>query len=271
MRTNRIAAWIAACSLATIGTVASAAELMDCHIDAWKSHGAELLTPVRPTMRVEGDLKNGASLDYAKDAPILNVNIKLLRVGRSYVPSSDVVLHSSWPLNPDYRFQSGVPIKVTRVLKTPDGRKLDVITTADRSDLFIDQSGSFCNHALALHTSEVPLAGTLSIAPDGVTLERQLDPREVGAAGLRIIYEGTTAGAMHFQEVWVKGNKVIQSRDRAFDQFATSVQIAGLKFAVSNAKSDSISVSYDIPDEVVVSFGQMREIPVQSGPPQPGE
>lgn len=272
MRIVRIAFRVAACSLVAMITQVRAAELPDCHIDASRSHGAEFLQLVRPAMLVEGDLKNGASLEYAKDAAIINAKIRLVRVGRSYVPSSDVVLHSSWPLNPDYHFQADAPIKVTGVLKMPDGRKLDIVTTHDHSTLFVDDSGSFCNHAWTLHSNpEIPLVGTLSIAPDGATFERRLQKREVGAAGLRIIYEGAAAGVMHFQEVWVSEGKVLQSRDRTFDQFATTVEIAGLKFTVSNPKADSINVSYDIPEEVPISFPQMREIPIHSGPPQPGE
>ena len=93
-------------------------------------------------------------------------------------------------------------------------------------------------------------------------MQWQAKGAEVAAGRLRIIYTGTSAGAMHFQEVWVKGSQVVASSDRQFDQFANEIQIAGLGFKVSEAKADTVKVSYSFGDNVVLPRAALGGIPI---------
>jgi hypothetical protein len=86
--------------------------------------------------------------------------------------------------------------------------------------------------------------GHLSRVPDDGKLEWQDSAAEVASGRLRIVYTGAAAGAMHFQEVRVRGNQIASSTDRQFDQFANDIESAGLKFHVNAAKADSVRISY---------------------------
>ena len=66
---------------------------------------------------------------------------------------------------------------------------------------------------------------------------------------------------MHFQEVWVKGTQIMQSNDRQFDQFADTIEIAGLKFHVADAKPDSIRISYAFGPKVDLGANSARTAP----------
>jgi hypothetical protein len=76
-----------------------------------------------------------------------------------------------------------------------------------------------------------------------------------------VIYTGANAGAMHFQEVWVKGSQIMSSVDRQFDQFADAIEVAGLKFHVAEAKPDSIRISYSFSLKVDLGDNGARMAP----------
>lgn len=104
--------------------------------------------------------------------------------------------------------------------------------------------------------------GHLTRLPDSAPLERQESTNEIASGRLRIIYMGASAGAMHFQEVWVHGNQVLASYDRPFDQFASTVDIAGLRFGASEAKSDSVKMRYAFGARIDATGAALRSIPL---------
>jgi hypothetical protein len=107
-------------------------------------------------------------------------------------------------------------------------------------------------------------AGTLSKEPDDVIFERTLRDEDAQSGSLRIVYVGTSAGALQFREVWVQDTRIGKSIERNFDQFAKSIEIAGFKFQVLEAKSDKVKLRYDIPNRIELSPSQRSEIALQN-------
>jgi hypothetical protein len=129
--------------------------------------------------------------------------------------------------------------------------------------LFVTREGEFCNQTLKVTGSTWTwLMGHLTRLPDSAVLERQELTNEIASGRLRIIYLGASAGAMHFQEVWVRGNQFLASFDRGFDQFASTVDIGGLRFVESEAKPDSVKGRYAFGPRIEASGAALRSSPI---------
>ena len=144
----------------------------------------------------------------------------------------------------------------------PDGQAYPAISPQSDMVLFMTPDGEFCNQTLKVTGNTWTwLMGHLTRLPDSATLEWQATGTEMASGRLRVIYMRSTAGAMHFQEVWVKGTQIMQSNDRQFDQFANTIEIAGLKFHVADAKPVSIRVSYDFGPKIELDAKRARMAP----------
>ncbi len=232
-----------------------AVELPDCRLGKIPQiHESPRIRPRAETTRLELDsvaLKTGQEITYGRDEAVLNADFKVVKFGTVLVANSDFVVKSGWLTNRDFVFKKGQTINATRELLAKDGTALVVFYPVPDRVLFLTQDGEFCNQAMMADGREWHWAmGHLSRVPDEGRLQWQDSATEVASGRLRIIYTGSAAGAMHFQEVRVKGNQIASSTDRQFDQFATDIVIADLKFHVSAAKADSVRVSYDFGPQV---------------------
>ncbi len=242
---------MSACTIAIAACSASAADLPDCHL--YKSpnydHGGTFRPPslVRQLVLDAEALKTGQDITYARDEPVLNADYKLVSRGSALVATGDFVLKASWPTNPDFKFTKGQTISITRELVGPDGVGYPVYRPESEWLVFLTPDGEFCNRAVITRRGVGwnEAMGHWMRSPDDARLAWADTEAVMDSGRLRIIYMGLSAGAMHFQEVWVKGSQIVSSVDRQFDQFASTVQIAGLTFHVSSAKPDSIHISYD--------------------------
>ena len=246
MKNITAVALLAVCSWITSST---AAELPDCQLGrAPRIDSGGVTRPHASTTRLELDpaaLKTGQEVSYARDEPVLNTDYKIVKVSNVLVASDDFVLKSSWVMNRDFKFTKGQTITIARELMMPDGSALPIYFPLRDRVLFLTQDGEFCNQAVMANGSSWNWAmGHLTRIPDDAKMEWHNSESETASGRLRVIYTGANAGAMHFQEVWVKGSQITSSADRQFDQFADTIEIAGLKFHVAQAKSDSVRLSY---------------------------
>lgn len=249
---------------------AHAVELADCQLNQSNFPGLALrgvkLKPLdRYFMEVEGALKNGMENTYERDEAVLNVDVKVVRTTLALVPSVDVTLKSSWPLAPSFRFVKGVPVRIWYEAQWDDDRRFGMFETTTSFAIFFDQSNEFCNKSMTNKPNmQVWHAGTLSKEPDGATFERTLQDDIVKEGSLRIIYLGTSAGAMRLQEVWVQGSRIGKSITRTFDQFSKSITVAGFKFDVIEAKGDKLKLRYEISSRTEITEGQATQISLQN-------
>jgi hypothetical protein len=190
-------------------------------------------------------IKTGQEITYGRDDAVLNADHKVGKLGSVLVANRDFVAKSGWVTNRDFPFVKGQTINATRELVANDGTGLVVFNPVPDRVLFLTQHGEFCNQAMMANGRDWHWAvGHLSRVPDDGKLEWQDSAAEVASGRLRIVYTGAAAGAMHFQEVRVRGNQIASSTDRQFDQFANDIESAGLKFHVNAAKADSVRISY---------------------------
>lgn len=249
---------------------ARSAELADCKLDQGNFPGRALrdfkMKPqARYFMEVEGALKNGTENAYERDEAVLNVDLKVVRTTLALIPSVDVKLKNSWALSPNFGFTKGQALRIWDVADLPDGRTFGVLSLKGGSVLFFDEANRFCSKAVnSTSDGQVWQAGSLSLETEGATFERSLVDDVIKAGSLRIIYIGTTAGAMKFQEVWVQGSRIGKSISRTFDQFAKSIEIAGYKFDVVEVKGDKLKLRYDIANRTEVTAAQAGQIALQN-------
>lgn len=268
MRLTSVCATFLAIALAAS---AGAAELADCKLDQSNFPGQALRgvtkkSQTRYFMEVEGALKNGAETSYERDEPVLNVDMRVVRTTPVLTPSADVTLRSSWlALSTSFRFPKGRPLRYWSEAELNDGRRFGMLEMKDGAVLFFDQANEFCNKALTGKPEiQVWQTGTLSKEPDEVTFERGLHDDVIKTGSLRIIYLGTAAGAMKFQEIWVQGSRIGKSIARTFDQFSRSIDIAGFRFEVIEAKGDKVKLKYDIASRTEITADQSNQIALQN-------
>lgn len=253
---------------AFIGT-AVAADLPDCQLDANAlvssvMERSRLSADWSSTLLVTGPLRNGATVNYVKDDPVLVVDLQVARAIPAFVPASNVVLRNSWALSPNFRFAAERPLYVPRELVVDPGQTYRILRLTDGAVLFVDPQGRFCNKALnARSQPNVWMAGTLSQEPDDVPLVYKVieEPGESGS--LRIIFTGLAAGQMSFQEVWVNGTTVVSSTARNFDQFAKVVKIGPFSFDVVEAGAGKVSLRYEIAERAPVSAQDLAKMPLR--------
>lgn len=255
---------LAAC--ATAGS-ASAAELPDCQIESGTV--TRILERVRSsvdTMRflnVSGPLRSGTEVVYAKDDAVLAVDLKLTQTYPVLIPSGEIVLKSSWPLNPDYKFEAKSPLSASQELQLQDGRLFRVIRTKGGMALLLNDQDKFCNRVVNGKVSPKMWAmGTVSQESADVTFERNLIEEQTHTGSMRIIFNGISAGQMSFQEVWVNGAIVMQSKVLNFDQFAKVVKIPPFQFEVLEAANGTVKLRYDIGERMPAEGLQLGRLPM---------
>jgi len=268
---TRLAAACATLLVALTPVTAGAAELTDCKLDQGNFPGQALRgftrkSQTRYFMEVEGALKNGAETSFERDEAVLNVDLRVVRTAPALTPSADVTLKSSWlALSTSFRFGKGRPLRYWSEAELSDGRRFGVLEMKDGAVLFFDQANEFCNKAMTIRPDmQVWQTGTLSKEPDDVAFVRTLQDDVTKTGSLRIIYLGTAAGAMKFQEVWVQGSRIGKSIARTFDQFSKSIEIAGFRFEVIEAKGDKVKLKYDIASRAEITADQMNQIVLQN-------
>jgi hypothetical protein len=246
---------------ALMSAVAHAAELKDCQISMLGTP-PKYAVQARFFQETTGDLKNGTENNYQRDDPVLNLNIQIIRTLPVIVPNADVTFKSSVPLVASYSLGKDVPVKIFNEANFADGRKFGVIESKGPLHLFFSQNFEFCNKAYQFKgaTTSVSL-GTFTQIPDDVQFERSTKDEVVKSGSLRIIYLGTTAGALKLAEIWVQGSKISRSITRTYDQFAKTIEIAGFKFDIIEAKGDNLRLRYDIPNRSELSLRALNDIP----------
>ena len=266
----RLASVCATLLAVVLTTSVCAAELADCKLDQGNFPGQALRgfarkSQTRYFMEVDGTLKNGTETSYERDEAVLNVDLRVVRTTPVLTPSADVTLKSSWALSPNFRYAKGLPMRSWAEVEAPDGRRFGLLEMKDGSVLFFDQANEFCNKVLTSKPDvKVWQAGTLSKEPDDVAFERSLQDDITKTGSLRVIYLGTAAGAMKFQEVWVQGSRIGKSIARTFDQFSKSIDIAGFRFEVIEAKGDRVKLKYDIASRAEITADQSNQIALQN-------
>lgn len=249
--------------------VCAAAELPDCQLDAGSLTSSVMersrLSPDwSMTLQVGGQLRNGATLSYAKDDPVVVLDLQVMRATPALVPAAPVMLRNSWALSPNFRFTADRPLYTPRELVLDSGQTIRIARLTDGSVLFIDSQGRFCNKALnARSQPNVWMAGTLSQEPEDVPLIYKVveEPSESGS--LRIIFNGLGAGQMSFQEVWVNGATVVSSTARNFDQFAKSVKIGPFTFEIVEAAAGKVSLRYEIAERAAITESDLAKMPLR--------
>lgn len=249
---------------------ALANELPDCKLDQGNFpgkalRGFKLQGQDRYFMEVSGELKNGTENIIERDEAILNVDLKVVRTTLALTPTADVLLNSSWALSPNFGFVKGRAYRVWEMAELPDGRNVGLIAHRVDSILFFDEANQFCNKAMTSRDgNQTWQMGTLSTQSANPTFERSLVDDVIKSGSLRIIYLGTSAGTLKIQEVWVQGSRIGKSITRTFDQFSKSIDVAGYKFEVIEAKGDKVKLRYDIPSRTEISSKQVEQIALQN-------
>jgi len=147
----------------------------------------------------------------------------------------------------------------------PDGRKIGLISHRADSILFFDEANQFCNKAMTNRDgNQTWQMGTLTVQSATPTFERSLVDDVIKSGSLRIIYLGSSAGALKIQEVWVQGSRIGKSITRTFDQFSKSIDVAGYKFEVIEAKGDKVKLRYDIPSRTEIGSKVVDQIALQN-------
>lgn len=246
------------------------AELLDCKLDQGNFpgkalRGFKMQGQDRYFMEISGALKNGTENTVERDEAILNVDLKVVRTTLALTPTADVLLQSSWALSPNFGFVKGRAYRVWEVAELPDGRKFGLLNHRADSILFFDEANQFCSKVVSNQSgNQVWQMGTLSTEPASPKFERSLVDDEIKSGSLRIIYLGTAAGALKVQEVWVQDSRIGKSITRTFDQFAKSINVAGYKFDVIEAKGDKVKLSYDIPSRTEITLAQVGQIALKN-------
>ena len=267
----RLASVCATLLAVALTTSVGAAELADCKLDQNNFPGQALRgftkkSQTRYFMEVDGALKNGAEVSYERDEAVLNVDLRVVRTTPVLTPSADVMLKSSWlALSTSFRFGKGRPLRYWSEAELSDGRRFGMLEMKDGAVLFFDQANEFCNKTMTIKPDmQVWQTGTLSKEPDDVAFERSLHDDITKTGSLRVIYLGTAAGAMKFQEVWVQGSRIGKSIARTFDQFSKLIDIAGFRFEVIEAKGDRVKLKYDIASRTEITSDQSNQIALQN-------
>ena len=230
-----------------------AGELNDCQISMLGTP-PKYVNQARFFLEVSGELKNGTENTYQHDDPILNSNIRIVRTLPAITPNSDVILKSSFPLVAGYSFAKGAPLRIFNEAIFSDGRKFGVIEGRGPMHIFFNENIELCNKAYLFKGATTSTSlGTFSQMPDDAHFERSTQDDVVKSGSLRLIYLGTTAGALRIAEVWVQGSKITRSITRTFDQFAKTIDVAGFKFEIVEAKGESLRLRYEIPSRTEIN------------------
>lgn len=159
-----------------------------------------------------------------------------------------------------YSYNAGELTQLTRQIKLNDESDFTVIGTKVRTGsgsgneylhwLLVRKDGRVCNDMLVtnLKFQGSFWTGKVTGSVDTVEISKEISKKRTKLDGLRLIYNGTEAGQISIQEVWVSPKGEVKSQAKKFDQFAKTIDIAGLSFQLLEASADKISLKYDFED-----------------------
>ena len=228
---------------------------------------SDLLNKTKPapevaqSLAVSAKLRNGEAVTYKKDDAVIVADVRVVRAAPAIVPNVPIRLKNSWPLSPGFTFAEGQPLRYFQEVQLADGRTFAVLRLTDDSVLFIDSEGRFCDKVLNGKARPVTwTAGSLSHVSDPFVLDRKVIETESPAIGLRIIFNGVASGQISFQEVWVKGEAVVKTIARGFDQFARSVTIAGITLELVDVSAAQATLRYQIAERSAVDNASLAKL-----------
>src|SRR5207249_1084863 len=92
------------------------------------------------------------------------------------------------------------------------------------------------------------------------TLEPSIQEVVTDRAGVRIIFNGVSAGQLSFQEIWLSGTEIRSSIARNFDQFAKTVRVGLFDFEVVEVSDGKITLRYNIMERVPVKQADVAKV-----------
>lgn len=208
-------------------------------------------------MTIQGRLSNGEENSYAKDDPIVVGDIKILRTTPSFVASTAVTLTSEGLIGPfnslKVRIAARSPLAALQEIALPDGRVFSIAPlNQDYAAVFNKASGELCNVTIRYTAPDPFWSHGTAMDPADATFAPKLREDVVDSVGLRIIFNGMSAGQLNFQEVWTNGAAIRSSSTKSFDQFAKSVRIGLLDFDVVAAADGKITLRYSVQERFQV-------------------
>lgn len=221
-------------------------------------------------MAVQGKLRNGEEVSYAKDEPIVVADIKILRTTPSFVASTAVTLTSEGLIGPfnslKARIAARSPIAALQEIALPDGRVFSIAPlNQDYAAVFNKTSGELCNVTIRYNAPDPFWSHGAATEPADATFEPKLREDVADSAGLRVIFNGMSAGQLNFQEVWTNGSAIRLSMTKAFDQFAKSVRIGLLDFDVVAIADGKITLRYNVQERFQVKADEVAKAGLRSG------
>lgn len=203
-------------------------------------------------MTVQGKLRNGETVTYAKDEPVVVADVQILRTTPSFVASSPLTLTADGGLiginGLKVRIPGKHPLPALQEVALPDGRVFSIVPVTQEHAVVVNKaSGELCNVAISYRVPDPYWAHNLRVEPvDGSVLESNPQVAVADSAGVRIIFTGVSAGQLNFQEIWVAGSAIRSSVTRSFDQFAKSVRIGLFDFEVVSVADGKVTLRYEL-------------------------
>lgn len=221
-------------------------------------------------MSVQGKLRNGEEVSYAKDDPIVVADVKVLRITPSFVASSAVTLTSEGLIGPfnslKVRIAARSPVAALQEIALPDGRVFSIAPlNQDYAAVFSKTSGELCDVTIRYNAPDPFWSHGTATDPADATFEPKLREDVADSAGLRVIFNGMSAGQLNFQEVWTNGAAIRSSITRSFDQFAKSVRIGLLDFDVVAIADGKITLRYNVQERFQVKPDEVTKAGLRPG------
>lgn len=184
---------------------------------------------------------------YERDEAVVNIEMKFNMTQPVYYASERMVHKASWFLAPNKTFGSDERYPSLYKWKSRSGEQFDIIGLEDGYFVFVNKEGYLCDKVgRSSPDTTVLIAGTYLSQPL-LPMKKNYEDVLIGKAGLRIVYSGSAAGVMSFDEVWVQDGRPVYRLTHSFDQYAKEIEIAGFKIAIKSAKPDHLIASATIP------------------------
>jgi hypothetical protein len=265
-------------ALAALGLAAVAvpqafgAQTIDCEIersDYFVMVGKSLrMSPdAGLTMTVQGKLRNGEQVTYAKDEPVVVADVKIVRSTPAFVPSADMTLKQDGSLGLKVRMPPKRPLAAFQEIALADGRVFSIVPVTQDHAVVANKTGELCNVAISYRVPDPYWVHGMRAEPAEATFEPKIQEDVVDSAGARIIFTGVSAGQLNFQEVWVSGSAIRSSVTRSFDQFAKSVRVGLFDFEVVAISDGKIALRYEIQERGPVKAADVTRAGLRPGAP----
>jgi hypothetical protein len=247
-----------------------AGQTVDCQIeksDYFVLVGSSLrMSPdAQLQLAVQGTLRNGEQVSYAKDEPVIVADVRILRTTPVFVPSTAMVLKKEGLFGHKLHLPPGRTLGALQEIALPDGRVFSIIPVTEDHAVVAKRNGELCNVAIAYRVPDPYWLLDMTVEPADAALEAKVQEQVADRAGVRIIFNGVSAGQLSFQEVWVSGSTIRSSVVRAFDQFAKSVRVGFFDFEVVEVSSGKVTLRYEIQERGPVKAADVTKAGLRSG------